>query len=194
MPDARRAFREAPLATLVATGFGAGLSPVAPGTAGSLLGLAIAVLIARALSTGAAGSLTASVGLLMSGLAAAILGVPASTRACRALEAKDPGCVVIDEVAGQLLASAPVPLFAFSSWLGAAAAWFLSFAAFRLFDIWKPGPVRWLQDLPEGWGVVADDVAAGLLAAGAVAAAPAAVFAAGSLGIPFARSRLCLEC
>jgi len=171
MPDARRAFREAPLATLVATGFGAGLSPLAPGTAGSLVGLALAFLIARAISAGAPGSLTASVGLLMSGLATAFVGVAASTRACRALRAKDPGCVVIDEVAGQLLASTPLPLFAFASTAGAAAAWFLSFAAFRLFDIWKPGPVRWLQDLPEGWGVVADDVAAGLLAAGAAAAA-----------------------
>jgi phosphatidylglycerophosphatase A len=171
MPDARRAFRDAPLATLVATGFGAGLSPVAPGTAGSLLGLGIALLITRALASGAATSVTASVGLLTSGLAAGFVGVAASTRACRALGAEDPGCVVIDEVAGQLLASAAVPLFAFASPLGAAAAWFLSFAAFRFFDIWKPGPVRWLQELPEGWGVVADDVAAGLLAAGSVAAA-----------------------
>jgi len=107
----------------------------------------------------------------MSGLAVALVGVPVSTRACRALGAEDPGCVVIDEVAGQLLASTPLPLFAFGSTLGAALGWFLSFAAFRLFDIWKPGPVRRLQDLPEGWGVVADDVAAGLLAAGATAAA-----------------------
>jgi phosphatidylglycerophosphatase A len=171
MPDARRAFREAPLATFLATGLGSGLSPVAPGTAGSLLGLAAALLIARALSPGASGSLPAAVGLLMSGLAVAFAGVPISTRACRALGAEDPGCVVIDEVAGQLLASAPVPLFSFGSTLGAAAAWLLSFVAFRLFDIWKPGPVRGLQDLPEGLGVVADDVAAGLLAAGATAAA-----------------------
>jgi len=171
MPDARRAFREAPLATFLATGFGSGLSPVAPGTAGSLLGLALALLIARAVASGASGSLAAGVGLLMSGLAVAVVGVPAATRACRALGAEDPGCVVIDEVAGQLLASAPVPLFSFGSTLGAGVAWLLSFVAFRLFDIWKPGPVRRLQGLPEGWGVVADDVAAGLLAAGATAAA-----------------------
>ena len=55
--------------------------------------------------------------------------------------------------------------------LAAWAAWLLSFVAFRLFDIWKPGPVGSLQELPEGWGVVADDVAAGLLAAGTTAAA-----------------------
>lgn len=171
MSDARRAFRQAPLAMFLATGFGSGLSPVAPGTAGSLLGLALALLIARALAPGASGSVAAAVGLLMSGLAVAFAGVPAATRACRALGAEDPGCVVIDEVAGQLLASAPVPLFSFGSTLGGGFAWFLSFVAFRLFDIWKPGPVRRLQDLPEGWGVVADDVAAGLLAAGATATA-----------------------
>ena len=171
MPDAKRAFREAPLATFVATGFGSGLSPVAPGTAGSVLGLAFAWLIARSLSSGSAPSLPASVGILTSGLVVALVGVAASTRACRALGAKDPGCVVIDEIAGQLLSSAPVPLFAFASQLGAGTAWALSFVAFRLFDVWKPGPVRALQDLPEGWGVVADDVAAGLLAAGLTAAA-----------------------
>ena len=76
-----------------------------------------------------------------------------------------------DLLAALLLASAPVPLFSFGSTRGAAAAWLLSFVAFRLFDIWKPGPVRGLQDLPEGFGVVAYDVAAGLLAAGATAAA-----------------------
>lgn len=171
IPEIRRAFGQAPWATFLATGFGAGLSPVAPGTAGSLVGLALAFFIARTLSSGATPSLTASVGLLMSGLAASLVGVPAATRACRALGAEDPGCVVIDEIAGQLLASAPLPLFAFASTLGAGAAWFLSFVAFRLFDIWKPGPVRSLQELPEGWGVVVDDVAAGLLAAGATAAA-----------------------
>jgi phosphatidylglycerophosphatase A len=171
MPDARRAFREAPLATLLATGLGAGLSPVAPGTAGSVLGLGLAWLIARAFSSGVTPSLAAGVGLLMSGLAVGFGGVAASTRACRVLKAKDPGCVVIDEIAGQLFASAPVPLFAFASPLAAWAAWLLSFLAFRLFDVWKPGPVDSLQDLPEGWGVVADDVAAGLLAAGTTAAA-----------------------
>lgn len=171
IPDARRAFREAPLAMLAATGLGAGLSPVAPGTAGSVLGLLLAWLIARSISSGFGPSLTAGVGLLVSGLAVGLAGVAASTRACRALKATDPGCVVIDEIAGQLLASAPVPLFAYASPLAAWAAWLLSFVAFRLFDIWKPGPVGSLQELPEGWGVVADDVAAGLLAAGTTAAA-----------------------
>jgi phosphatidylglycerophosphatase A len=170
-PDAQRAFRQAPLAMLLATGFGAGLSPVAPGTAGSLVGLAMGLGIAFGLSSGSGPSVPAAVGLLMSGLAVSFVGVAASSRACRALSAEDPGCVVIDEIAGQLLAAAPVPLFAFASSRGALLAWGLSFVAFRVFDIWKPGPVRRLQELPEGWGVVLDDVAAGLLAAGTVAAA-----------------------
>lgn len=156
---------------LVATGLGAGLSPLAPGTAGSLVGLALGMGIALGLSSGSGSSLWAGVGLLMSGLAVSFVGVAAASRACRALSAEDPGCVVIDEIAGQLLASAPVPLFAFASARGAWLAWALSFVAFRVFDIWKPGPVRRLQQLPGGWGVVADDVAAGLLAAGTAAAA-----------------------
>lgn len=156
---------------LVATGFGAGLSPVVPGTAGSVVGLALGWGISREVSSGLVPSVASGVGLLMSGLAVSLIGVAASSRACRALGSKDPGCVVIDEIAGQLFASAPVPLFAFASPLGSSLAWGLSFVAFRAFDIWKPGPVDRLQALPGGWGVVMDDVAAGILAAGATAAA-----------------------
>jgi phosphatidylglycerophosphatase A len=107
----------------------------------------------------------------MSGLAVALVGVPISTRTCRMLGAKDPGCIVIDEVAGQLLACCPAPLFMYPSRAAAAGVWLLSFLAFRLFDIVKPGPVRRLQALPEGLGVVVDDVLAGFLAAGATAVA-----------------------
>src|SRR5215470_6736564 len=127
IPDARRAFREAPVAMLLATGLGAGLSPVVPGTAGSVVGLVVAWSIARLLSPGLAPSLTAAVGLLTSGLAVAWLGVGASTRAERVLKAKDPGCVVIDEVAGQLFACAPIPLFAFAGFRGSLAAWLVAF-------------------------------------------------------------------
>src|SRR5438128_1760956 len=108
--DVRRAFRDSPMTTLLSTGLGTGLSPLAPGTAGSALGLAAAWLLARALST-TAPSMTAAVGLLMSGLLIGLVGVPVSTRTARALGSKDPGCIVIDEIAGQILASAAVPLF-----------------------------------------------------------------------------------
>jgi phosphatidylglycerophosphatase A len=113
----------------------------------------------------------AAVGLLMSGLLVGLAGVPVSTRTARALRSKDPGCIVIDEIAGQFLACAAVPLFRYPSPGVEAAAWLASFFLFRLFDVWKPGPIERIQDLPEGWGIVADDVAAGLLAAGCVAAA-----------------------
>ncbi len=164
----RRAFQDSPLATLLSLGLGTGLSPFAPGTAGSALGLAGGWLLVRSLTT--LPSLTAAVGLLMSGLITGLAGVPASTRTARSLGAKDPGCIVIDEVAGQLLASAAVPLFRYPSSRAEALAWFASFFLFRVFDVWKPGVIGRLQDLPEGWGIVADDIAAGLLAAGCVAA------------------------
>src|SRR5262245_55168133 len=121
--DLRRAFRESPIAMLFATGFGAGLAPVAPGTAGSAAALLVAGAIAASTSSMHGGSLSQAVGLLMSGLAIAAAAVPLSTRAARALRAKDPGCIVLDEVAGQLLAVSPAPLFLYRSGTAVAAAW-----------------------------------------------------------------------
>jgi phosphatidylglycerophosphatase A len=167
--DIRRAFKDSPVATLLSTGLGTGLSPFAPGTAGSALALVLAWLLARSLSI-TAPSMTAAVGLLMSGLLIGLAGVPVSTRTARVLGAKDPGCIVIDEIAGQFLASAAVPLFRYPNLQVELLAWLASFFFFRLFDVWKPGVIERLQDLPEGWGIVVDDVAAGLLAAGCVAA------------------------
>jgi phosphatidylglycerophosphatase A len=165
MSEARRAFASHPIAAFVATGFGSGLSPVMPGTAGSLVGLAIGWLLARALPAHGA-SLGVAGGLLTSGLLAGLVGVAVSGPVCRALGAQDPGCIVIDEISGQLIASAAVPLLGLSpSTLLEAGAWAASFVLFRFFDIVKPGPIRRLQDLPGGWGIVLDDVAGGLAAA-----------------------------
>jgi phosphatidylglycerophosphatase A len=156
MSDARKAFAAAPVSAFLATGFGSGLSPVAPGTAGSLVGLAIAWLLASH-----AGIVGSPVGLLMSGLTVGLLGVAVSGPVCRALGAEDPGCIVIDEVAGQLIAcagAARVP--------GAPLwAWAAAFVLFRAFDVVKPLGIRKIQALPGGWGVVADDVLGGLYAA-----------------------------
>ena len=167
--DARRAFSANPLAAFVATGFGSGLSPIAPGTAGSAVGLVLAWLLH--VHGGIFGS---PLGLLMSGLLIGAVGVAVSEPVCRALSAKDPGCIVIDEIAGQIVACAAIPLV-FASDPGRVAAWpwpwLSAFVLFRLFDVWKPGPVHRLQDLPGGWGVVMDDVAAGALAGAIVAAA-----------------------
>jgi phosphatidylglycerophosphatase A len=168
-PDLQRAFRELPVSTLLATGFGAGLSPIAPGTAGSALALAAAWLFARAVNPSHMPSVVAAVGLLMSGLAIGLAAVPISDRVAAFLGREDPGCIVLDEIAGQLLASAVVPLFSYPSPRLAGAAWIASFLAFRLFDVWKPGPIRGWQALPGGRGIVVDDVAAGALAAAVTA-------------------------
>lgn len=135
------------LANLLATWFGCGYAPVAPGTAGSLAGIAIAILLRQ----------IAGFDWWQFAVLAAIGFAPAvwsATRVARDLELKDPGIVVIDEVLGQWITLAGAhPL----NWKSFAAA----FVLFRLFDIWKPPPVRQLERLPEGLGIVADDVMAG---------------------------------
>jgi phosphatidylglycerophosphatase A len=87
-----------------------------------------------------------------------LTGIPAATQVALGSGIKDPQVVVIDEVAGQLVALIAVPL-AWKSFL-------FGFIFFRAFDILKPPPVRWLESLPEGAGIVLDDVAAGLYALG----------------------------
>jgi phosphatidylglycerophosphatase A len=85
-----------------------------------------------------------------------LIGIPASTIVAREAGHKDPGFVVIDEVAGQLVALILMP----PDWQHAA----LALVLFRLFDITKPGPIRRLEALPEGTGIMLDDIAAGLFA------------------------------
>jgi phosphatidylglycerophosphatase A len=85
-----------------------------------------------------------------------LIGIPAATRVAEGAGLKDPQFVVIDEVAGQLVALIAVPL----GW----KSFFAGFILFRAFDILKPPPVRQLEAIPEGAGIVLDDVAAGLYA------------------------------
>jgi phosphatidylglycerophosphatase A len=87
---------------------------------------------------------------------AILVGIPAATQMARATGLKDPQFVVIDEVAGQLITLIAVPV----SW----KSLLLGFILFRGFDIVKPPPVRQVEHLPEGIGIVLDDVAAGLYA------------------------------
>jgi phosphatidylglycerophosphatase A len=129
----------------IATAGGIGLIPAAPGSFGSLLGVALWAGLA---ALGMAASLAAWIAL-------AGLAIWASGRAQQELGSDD-GRIVIDEVAGQLTALLLLPVR-----LEVAV---VAFALFRLFDIWKPGPVRALESLPGGAGVVGDDLAAGLLA------------------------------
>jgi phosphatidylglycerophosphatase A len=85
-----------------------------------------------------------------------LIGIPAATRVARASATKDPQFVVIDEVAGQLIALIAVPL----TW----KTFLAGFILFRASDIIKPPPVRQLERLPEGTGIVLDDIAAGIFA------------------------------
>lgn len=139
----------------IATFFGAGLGKPGPGTWGSVAAFLLWSLLAIALKTN---QQTVWV-LLITGIIASItLGVPAATIAARESGRHDPGFVVIDEVAGQWITL----LFCPADWRHGLIALIL----FRLFDITKPFPVRQLERLPEGWGIVFDDVGAGLYALG----------------------------
>jgi phosphatidylglycerophosphatase A len=154
LPDApeppRPSLSSAPLwASLVATFFGAGQLKPGPGTWGSLATLLVWIVISHFLPTG----WVLPVNLLLAALAIAI-GIPAATRVARASGIKDPQFVVIDETAGQLITLIGAPLV----WKSFLAGFIL----FRAFDIVKPYPVRQLEKLPEGTGIVVDDVAAGL--------------------------------
>jgi phosphatidylglycerophosphatase A len=97
-----------------------------------------------------------AVGTAMAALAATLIGIPAATIVAREAGREDPGFVVIDEVAGQWIAL----IAARPDWQHAV----LALVLFRLFDIWKPWPIRRLEALPAGTGIMLDDVAAGALA------------------------------
>jgi len=97
-----------------------------------------------------------AIGTAVAATVATLVGIPASTIVAREAGREDPGFVVVDEVAGQWIALIAIR----PDWRHAVMALLL----FRLFDIWKPWPIRRLEALPEGTGIMLDDVAAGLLA------------------------------
>lgn len=140
------------VAEILATWFGCGYSPVAPGTVGTIGALPLYFLLRR----------HGRAAVFAGAVASTAIGVWASGRVAERRGLKDPQLVVIDEVAGVLLALA----FAPPTRAGVAAAVLL----FRAFDIGKPWPIRKLEALPSGWGVMMDDVAAGALAAGVLVA------------------------
>jgi phosphatidylglycerophosphatase A len=147
----------APLwARLVATFWGTGYLKPGPGSWGSAATVLMWWLIAHFLLPG-----TPANGYqpyICAGLAlvAVAVGIPAATRVARASGKKDPQFVVIDETAGQLITLIATPI----AWQSLLAAFIL----FRAFDIVKPPPIRLLERLPEGTGIVVDDVGAGLYA------------------------------
>ena len=133
--------------------FGAGYLRPGPGTYGSS---AAVLLWSAAVYLLHPGALAIATGTVVAALVTTFIGIPAATIVARESGRKDPGHVVIDEVAGQLVALIAVR----PDWPHAV----LSLLLFRLFDIAKPPPVRQLERLPEGTGIMLDDLAAGALA------------------------------
>jgi len=139
----------------VATFFGAGLGKPGPGTWGSVAAALLWAAYAKLLHPAPHTLLLVLVAAIVLSIA---LGIPAATIVARESGRHDPQFVVIDEVAGQWIAL-----------LGSHANWrhaLLALVLFRLFDMTKPFPLRRLEDLPGGWGIVLDDVGAGLYALG----------------------------
>ena len=132
----------------VGTWFGCGLVPRAPGTMGTLGAIPLYLLVAR----------VGRPGVGAAALIVTALGIWASSVVARDLGKKDPQVVVVDEVAGFLVTMFPMREV---SWLAVV----IGFVAFRAFDIIKPWPARRLEGLPGGWGIVLDDIAAGVFGA-----------------------------
>ncbi|HYW74348.1 MAG TPA: phosphatidylglycerophosphatase A [Pyrinomonadaceae bacterium] len=158
------------LALAIAT-VGVGYFPIAPGTLGALVGaglfFTLAEFVQRGLEAYARGHLAGAPYIFSSHFAfmlvacfiVTMIGVWAATRAERLMHKKDPSAVVIDEVAGQMIALLSGP-FWIQTWWGPITAFIL----FRAFDIWKPYPIRRLEALESGLGIMADDVLAGIYA------------------------------
>lgn len=133
------------LASVLATVFGAGYLPFAPGTFGTLVGVLLSIISVYFLGS-----------TLIPSFFVFFIGVWASSRMATQRGLEDPQEVVIDEVCGVMIAYWGVVL----NW-GALIAGFI---LFRLFDILKPPPIRQCERFPKGWGIMMDDVAAGLAA------------------------------
>lgn len=144
VPPARVADRAV---LFLAQGFGTGRAPFAPGTLGTIPGVVVYLLLASLPLAYYAGIVT----LLT------VIGIALCDRAARILGRDDPSSVVWDEIVGVMIALAGSPLSPWSLLAG--------FAAFRLFDIWKPGPIGWVdRRLHGGLGIMLDDVLAGFAA------------------------------
>ena len=163
------------IARLFATVGGVGYMRPAPGTWGSLAALPLTWALHQI-----GGFPLVLVGLF----SVTVLGVWATAQVTRHSEDHDPSEVVIDEVAGQMLALVPLSYPAWSMGLNITAlwpGWIAAFVLFRLFDIWKPGPVGWADRRGDAWGVMLDDLIAGIMAALGVMLL--AGFAHGVLGV-----------
>lgn len=143
------------LALFIATCCGLGLSPKAPGTVGSIGTIPLAFALAYFFGI---------YGILIAAILVTIIGIMATDAVIKDQEDKDPGKVVVDEVAGQLLAFVTV---ADNLYHNTQLWWvyLIGLAAFRFFDICKMGPVKWFDSkMKNAYGVMMDDVCAGLMA------------------------------
>jgi phosphatidylglycerophosphatase A len=140
-------------AWLIGTFFGAGLLKPGPGTYGSISAVLLWYAAAHILHPAPA---ALAIGTTIAAILTTLIGIPAATIVANESGREDPGHVVIDEVAGQLIALIAIP----ADWQHAA----LSLVLFRFFDILKPPPVRQLERLHGGTGIMLDDVGAGLYA------------------------------
>jgi phosphatidylglycerophosphatase A len=150
---------------------GVGYFPIAPGTMGSLVGvglyLSIWAGVDRVLTSNALAKRLPALYVFTPQLAFMLVvilvvtmaGIWAASRAEKLLRKKDPSIVVVDEVAGQMIALLSGPFWIQTWW-----SIFTAFLLFRLFDIWKPYPIRHLEKLESGLGIMLDDVAAGAYA------------------------------
>ena len=139
------------VAWTLGTWFGCGRVPKAPGTAGTVGAIPLYLLLAH----------TGRSGVGIAAMVATFVGVWAASVVARQLASKDPQVVVIDEVAGFLVTMVPVRIVSWQAVLS-------GFVLFRLLDSLKPWPIRRAEKLPGGWGIVLDDVVAGVFGAAAM--------------------------
>ena len=145
---------------MILTFLGVGRIPWAPGTMGSLAALLVGFVCWNSCPDAFRTVLFPSLALL-----ASFGCVVCGSRIELIFGRKDPGAVVIDEVAGQYVALSAIPFTVMDTQLANTALWLLAFLLFRLFDILKPLGIRRLETFPAGWGVLLDDIAAGAGAA-----------------------------
>ena len=171
IPSAPKRKTAADYLALAISTCGVGYFPIAPGTMGSLVGVGLYLglwagsyrvfesnAFARKLTLMHVWTPQIAFMLVVIFLVT-MAGIWAATRTEKLLQKKDPSIVVIDEVAGQMIALLSGPFWLHTSW-----SIFTAFLLFRAFDIWKPYPIRKLEGLESGLGIMADDVAAGAYA------------------------------
>ncbi len=157
MPDEQARPPRTPWAWTVATFLGAGFLKPGPGTWGSVAAVLLWLLFAWAANPSPPALRAAT---LLAALLAIVTGIPAASVVELESATEDPGHIVIDEVAGQWIALLPFCSYGRTDWGHAL----LGLALFRFFDILKPPPVRQLERLHGGTGIVMDDAAAGVYA------------------------------